>query len=1610
MLSCQTEIRLAMSAKYKVVFKEKFSEKYLDEFIDGFYTHFSNPNNAETIYEFDFSRVKFVANQELLVLTSILKMLVDNNIRFKFFFLEQGVSPQIDYRKASQIIQIWDIWKIIQVVPDGKFDKYFDINGNFISYLKNKYKIASGEQAIYDRYGVTPFITLDKIENYDDRMVAEMLHSVYQLSEATAEILKKYNSELPFKNQTISLIITKELYENFLDHFTTSFLGSNSNQAFLSLSLVTKFNQTNHAANEIQTFHAANFQEEKMEAFRSFYTYEDERQFKNQSILELSFLDFGIGIPNTLRNSFLAEHKDIDSPSDNDVLRYAFYYNSSKSPINKRYLLRDSIPRGLFDLLTVVKRFNGLVVIRSNFGKILYDFSRNQSMEEAFKTFGDERLFFPGSLISIYLPERLSDENIDCSVIKPIVFDNTSYSQAQKQYVNLFKIQNELKQHTRTKEDVYERLFENLYNEFTKENKRPTLIYLDFDQYELDERVSKKIIYFLVSDYNIHSSNSVVVINPPPKTFLDLIQNEIRELSTVVKQFNIHPTPFIYYNEIQNDITIYWLGIFHDGDAEKLNELLFDISDLRKSDFNEPDSVVGNVNYYDAHGNLKSQIDREQIISVIKNSIISSRLQEFEEIVKGYIKKETSSIFLCNGNYYQHEFIQIYDALNDESICDYLSSCLFQKIEHAIGNISDYKFLCISTTSQKIANYLVNKGLISNSNLIICESYHTFYLEENFVTQIDAADNIVLVCDIISTGHLTRKLEEKLVLLKAHLSFIAVLVNAIDYDFDAEHNNYDDFKNKIIAPFQYSIKKFRRKQIEDKLLARTLEVIRINPYTNTPVTLGIDHSYHDTVLLTNNEFINLIEEKHVKAGYYKFNSLIHPYFFDMDAILKDDTTCSKVLAAVFGKIDLRVLVGIDVVFYPKNSGIRNINHDILRNNVLKNHKLLIVELERFSTNEGWRFPHPAENLGQKAKSKKVLILDDGSCSGESIIQMIGEVAFLEVQEIIVLSIIGRVNDHKRDFFSKIKSINTSSRKSIPVSILFGSHWHVPTYYIEESPIVKEKNWLDEVIQLSNIPLKLKEIAQSVQSELFLKNIDQPNNKYLITHRDKSPVVKDLVLTKEEIGKITTYRFYKEHFYFFDEIIRTYANQEFSQDRYRKIELICAVFLHEPELYFKVKTILPDLSDKIEEFAETMIIGNPNKEGRPKLKLSTLYYEWSLKNVLHLFFIVFRDEKLMRKLDTDNILMIIKDFCITNSDVNYLLYRLLKYFPINRKDVSSKVYGGELFKRLDVVLRQLKDSDSADEDFKYKSLRQFVSFLLTIPYEKESFADLIFRLQSNFKLLTDKQFHKDKKTLNQHISISISQLTILSALEPSDSRFIKVKNTIKKSWSEISYFIQDLLRFSIQYKDYLLPYANMELYNLLEDDSKLSLRKMYSFLSPKIENLGILTSEEDIQLAKQLLESIMLNFAEGSDFERLFTQPSTTDGKRIYSEFLKNIFTKYKLENIVTLPGFQMQIPEGPIDLPELYFEKVIFDELFQNLRHAIIDRDSPAYIGWKVENNHLIFNIQTKQIVASHEGGGNGIVNIERMSQSDLFNFRYVQLLPTDNQFYFNQTFTFNKI
>jgi hypothetical protein len=307
--------------------------------------------------------------------------------------------------------------------------------------------------------------------------------------------------------------------------------------------------------------------------------------------------------------------QDYTPSMDADILSYAFEHTSSKDPLEKRFLDRSVIPRGLFDLLSIVRRFNGMIVARSGYGKVFFDFSSKNPFRVEGTPFGDVKTFFPGTLITVYIPERNTTERFDTSKILPI--ETRPFEKKEKieaNYVSIYNLISSLQNDGFGKSEQYAKVLDSISKELRKDSGKNHLHYIDFLGFEQDERITKKIINFLVSDYSVNAHNNIIALNPPPLEFLIELNTEIHQLNSHVRNYKIHPLPFV---KVKNDeLELFWMGVYRNEDAIKLNDLLLDYHDLRKSDFIEPDAIIGNINHFDKFGNLISYLNREEILKL----------------------------------------------------------------------------------------------------------------------------------------------------------------------------------------------------------------------------------------------------------------------------------------------------------------------------------------------------------------------------------------------------------------------------------------------------------------------------------------------------------------------------------------------------------------------------------------------------------------------------------------------------------------------------------------------------------------------------------------------------------------------------------------------------------------------------------------------------------------------------------------------------------------------------------------------------------------------------------------------------------------------------------
>lgn len=1581
----------------EISFNPKFTDKHLDEIISKIYNNLKS--NSRDMYTFDLTNVGHIGNQELLVLSALFKSFIEAKIQFKVLFFHEGISTSaLEPRVKRQMIEIWDVWKIWQTVPPNMCRECFGIDDKFINDLKKEldyYPEKSKTYKIYNRNGVTPFIRLDFVNNYSEKGIQQIIEPIYRLNDAIEDLLQENKCYHPFASNSLSTIITEELYLNFLDHSLESSIPNFPQMAFMSISFRRKFDESKNTFDKIQFLKEKNFDEECLEETFDFFYDSEKSRYKNDSYIEFSFLDFGSGIVNTLKEQFLTESKSSKSENlESNILKYSFSHNTSRHPIYyEKDVIDQFIPRGLFDVLTIVRRYKGLLIVRSNFGKILFDFSISDDIEKAFSYFGNSELFFPGTLISFYIPAIEDISKFDSTSIKPpeVVFLNVKST--NKKYVNMNTILEKL--------DVpKEQLYPALRQELRREIYDPinhSLVFISFKGCNVDRRIVKKTLYFLLTDYEINNRNNVVILNSPPKDIIDNIASEILGINNALKNYKLHPLPIIDFDENNKDLNVKWLGIYNDEDKEKLNDLLHDQHSLAQSDFNDPANIIGHLHSFDSYGNLISNFpNKDNIIEIyrIENDLIIAKQVEDLLVKHECIKKNDDvSLYLCSGNYYQKEYVELNNLVNDKNDCQTISNLLYSKLKSEIGNLADFNFIGITSTSDKILKSLEAQNLISKNSYTSIDASHTFENDLN-EKKIDSNKKYILVCHVISSGFLTDKLNLRLEELGTSIEYVAVIVSILDPNFEPTELFISNYKNRLFSLYEYPISKLLGNEVINDLFSDDLfskEIIRINPYTNIPIRLSISQTnYEETVvfgskttyidqkdeIIIENKFLDSISEDTICIGFLKFNNVIHPYFFKTEEILPE--LSNELLETVFKAIEKSRLVKGQFktkkirVFYPRKSGIEYFDFRQLKT-VLKNEDIEEIEIERFETAEGWKFPHNSDFLKAKVEGNICFIFDDGSCSGDSLIQMIDEISFYNAKEIILLCIIGRVKNHKREFFSRLTTIKVNSKEIIPLSIYFVSHWHIPTYYLDENPNLRETAWLNDIINFQNTPRSIKEIAKSVRNAITPKEKKGfTDHTYLPKTKDTEKIPKkELLLVREELGKVIGYRLYKESFDFFNKLIRKHSQEQKSKDHYKEIELLCATFIYEPYLYEKITKVLPDVVEEIEKFVRELLSN--------KRIDKSLTYKWSKKDIIHLFFIVFKNKDLIDELKGEMFEKLISFTKKNKSDSNpialcYILYKLLSYFPLNPTQFKEKKFDSKIKELIiDLIKSNLVDNTET---------RKFLNFISSLPYEKD-FKYQISELQTSYENQRIPEFHEEGKSFNHNVTELI--VTIREVI-------IKLRNKtlvsndeiriIKKSWAKIFEFVNPILSFSRSFNDFLKPFfAVTDQINLLG----LRIGEVEEIL---LSNKESILDIENLEKVKKNVDSIQLDFELNSLFHQIIETPQTNLSyfiSALKEEFQSKSFSIFEKEN---LP----EISIAKINIPSVYVDKLLVKELGVNMtKYCKVNSHSQIELNYDMDvENQFTLQITNKTFKDNSQfSNGRGTESLLLMSDCNIFGFKY---------------------
>jgi len=626
---------------------EKFTSKDLDKVVADYWEKTVNARKEETI-NFDLTNLTWIALEELNFLFGWLRFLMVNN---KSVFINlPNLNPK-DTRKFKRAVSLWYRWKIYSLTPfnqdTGRYehDKYFNVTTQINTIIQQEIAKDKFRQQLNDNnwHKIIPFHFIDADYQDDFRKLRETLSKeldgIFKIEMDIEELLNNETCYSPFQNKTLSHIITTELYLNVIHHSFDS-VSDNPKECYLSIALNNARNAEKNLEylisqghdttlkevnDKIQKQLRVNIENEKCPEERDFYKAEKGLS-RNESFIEFSFLDFGKGIANTLKEKFDTDIKKKETQSklksfeekktyDSQILEYAFLLQTSRNEFKENIGLQNYIPRGLFFLVDIIKRYNGMLIARSGKGKILYDFkdfkfdSEIKKGNKEYIKFSKEDKNLPnfqGTLYTVIIPA--TKEILLNAIQKDGKLLATQKSLLPYRYLDINKIfQSVLKAHpgALTLHDTYDYIFVTLNNALEKYSNEKCILIFDFQHVD-NTVVDMKLYYFLCHHPLVNEMCNAIIVNPPDKEIIKDIQKSL----SVQDLHLLRPIPCVISpNEI------IWLGLKNIGDEILLNEYWhyeqkpnLSASDFENFKWKDFEKLKGNIIQFDKFGNMEFSV------------------------------------------------------------------------------------------------------------------------------------------------------------------------------------------------------------------------------------------------------------------------------------------------------------------------------------------------------------------------------------------------------------------------------------------------------------------------------------------------------------------------------------------------------------------------------------------------------------------------------------------------------------------------------------------------------------------------------------------------------------------------------------------------------------------------------------------------------------------------------------------------------------------------------------------------------------------------------------------------------------------------------------------
>ncbi|TCC99975.1 phosphoribosyltransferase [Pedobacter psychroterrae] len=1171
--------------------------------------------------QFNLELLEWISNAEISFLISWIRSLEDKKIPvFVKLQSQRGVTTDSDeYSKRKYCLErILIHWKLKQHISDKTtlIDGGISINNSLPNNTSNftSIPISSYKTVTFD-------IDFDQLYN----------HYLTDFSNNLKKNLAKTDINY-YDTKFLDYSIVKELYSNVCLHANSS----KSQECYFSIGVNKKFAGASDYVSRSRL-------EELSELERSFFT--TDKKYRNIDFIEINFHDFGIGISQSLKPKYLSEtENDLKSffgsyherhklqHLDTRIIEYSLLLFSSCYEIERKFEVHDFIPRGLFILKDIVKKYHGYFEVSSNDGAIGLSFKDGKT--NIFYSISGTTNIFPGTRIKIILPaldplkqsESLDKVIKDKTPERSDIFYNINFLTQVSEVESTLYSEPELANEELRKNKNTSILFTKFIGHF--KNLSPnTIVLVDFAGVEPKTAdYFNKFIYF-ITHFPLSGNTRLILYNTITK---GLNSTVIFHPDKGLKSQGFFPYPIPC---ICCDLSVEWLGVEEMDKADNFTQLWigntkheYGIADARsynssiikveqidqrfKISVNLPDylEILKRIEGY-----IKQVIDKEITNQGIQFRILTdSEKKNYNNII--YAKENTC--FLTSSGKYLIEYISFNEKLYIYSYRRMISTYFVFKL-HLHFSASEKiekidKILSVTLSSQLIGNEVkevLNLFYHRRIDLVALSNYYNFQNEEKF-NDIKEKSRVLIVNDVISTGSLTNSIIKSVEIKEA---FAVACLAIVDF--------------RKISPFQsnpplLSLTTADADLMDTPPIGYNIEVI--NPVLNVPASIPKSKSL-ENVLLTKEEFAKIVDEKYFLIGNLKNSSVFFNYYLQTEELLKDDSqnkftflsylleklkekkqgTIRKELRflnnglQIIGKNTsnqrfsndferIKKLINkleeqltpelfddykIDAVFYPFLSHISVVESDstpFLEASLNKNSPI-IFPIPRIMTSRGWRFSFPPKFMQILFTQNKLsaLILDDGSLTGETLMQMIDSISFLSIKSIDVFSIFGRLEDFQKELFSRIKSIQVKGAVA-PINVYFGVHFNIPIHNINESPFHVELSDIDKLEgQLKTMNIELSEQFNSFlnKRKKYLNGSEYPSLNGAKFQIISSISKQDLFFVRDFFGRFESYKLYAEDL--------SIANlNDLIKDKKAILTLLTILNL-EPQLYQTFKRIFND---------------------------------------------------------------------------------------------------------------------------------------------------------------------------------------------------------------------------------------------------------------------------------------------------------------------------------------------------------------------------------------------------------------------------------------------------